>query len=102
MGTRKMERGLGIILVVLGVVLFVGLVGIVGAAARESQLTPGAEAPSASRRRAYVAMAVTVLLLLAMVIFGDKWWGAEAADYDRYIYKPLEMHAQLQAGSVLD
>jgi len=102
MGTRKMERGLGIILVVLGIVLFVGLVGIVGAAARESQLPPGAEAPPVSRRRAYVAMAVTFSLLLVLVIFGNKWWGAEAAEYSKYIYKPLEMHAQLQPGNVLD
>jgi hypothetical protein len=102
MGTRKMERGLGVTLAILGVVLFVGLVGIVGAAARESQLPPGAEAPPARRRRAYVAMAVTFVLLLAAVILGNKWWGGEAADYSHYIYKPLEMQAELQPGNILD
>jgi hypothetical protein len=102
MGTRKMERGLGTILAFLGVVLFLGLVGIIGAAAREAQLTPGAEAPSVPRRRAYVAMAVAFVVLLAAIVLGNKWWGAEAADYRHYIYKPLEMQAQLQPGNVLD
>ncbi len=102
MGTRKMERGLGVVLAILGIVLFVGLVGIVGAAARESQLPPGAEAPPSRRRRAYVAMAVTFVLLLAGVILGNEWWGGEAADYNHYIYKPLEMQAQLQPGNILD
>jgi hypothetical protein len=102
MGTRKMERGLGIILAILGVVLFVGLVGIVGAAAREAQLPPGAKAPPAGRRRAYVAMAVTFVLLIAAIILGNKWWGAEAADYSHYIYKPLDMQAQLEPGNILN
>jgi hypothetical protein len=102
LGTRKMQPGLGVMLAILGIVLVVGLVGIVGAAARESQLAPGAESPPSGRRRAYVAMAITFVLLVGAVIFGNRWWGAEAADYSRYIYKPLEMKAQLQQGNVLD
>lgn len=101
-GTRKMQPGLGLMLALLGILLVGGLVSIVGAATREAQLAPGAEAPPARRRRAYVAMAITFILLIGAVVFGNRWWGAEAADYSRYTYKPLQMRAQLQPGNVLD
>ena len=47
-------------------------------------------------------MAITFSLLIAAVVFGRKWWNAEAADYSANIYKPLEMHATLETGNVLD
>jgi len=100
--TRAMQPGLGIMLAFLGILLVAGLVSIVGAAAREAQLAPGAEAPPRGRRRAFVAMTITFVLLIGAVVFGNRWWEAEAADYSRYIYKPLEMQAQLQPGNVLD
>ena len=102
MGTRKMQPGLGVMLAILGVLLIVGLVGIVGAATREAQLAPGAEAPPSRKQRAFVAMTVTFVILVGAAIFGDRWWGSEAADYSRNVYKPLEMKAQLEPGSVLD
>ena len=102
MGTRKMQPGLGILLAILGVILVIGLVGIVGAATREAQLPPGAEVPPSRRRRAFVAMTVAFLILAGAVVFGDRWWGSEAADYSHYVYKPLKMKSQLQPGNVLD
>jgi hypothetical protein len=101
-GTRKMERGMGLILAILGVILVLGMVGIIGAAARDAQLPPGKKAPPASRRRAYVAMTVAFALLVLGVILGGKWWNAEAADYASYIYKPLQMNATVQPDNVLD
>jgi len=101
-GTRKMQAGMGIALAILGVLLVAGLVGIVGAATREAQLAPGAQVPPSRKRRAFVAMAVAFVILIGAVTFGNRWWGAEAADYSQHIYKPLEMKAQLQPGNVLD
>jgi hypothetical protein len=100
--TRKMQPGMGIVLGFLGILLLVGMVGIVGAAAREAQLPPGSEPPPARVRRSYVAMTVTLAILLAAVVLGNKWWGAEASDYAGYIYKPLRMSASLQPGNILD
>ncbi|HTZ89486.1 MAG TPA: hypothetical protein VMA71_04045 [Alloacidobacterium sp.] len=101
-GTRKMQHGLGLMLAALGVILILGMVGIIGAAAREAQLPPGRTAPPANRRRAYVAMTVAFVILVAGVILGGKWWNADAADYASYIYKPLQMNATLQPGNLLD
>jgi len=102
MATRKMQPGLGIMLGFLGILLLVGMIGIVGAAAREAQLPLGTNAPPARVRRSYVAMMVTLAVLVAAVILGNKWWGAEASSYADYIYKPLQMSASLQPGNVLD
>ena len=100
--TRKMEPGMGIMLAALGLLLLIGMVGIVGAAAREAQLAPGDETPPLRVKRSYVAMAVTLVLLVVGVYFGNKWWGVEAADYSDYIYKPLQMNASLESGNILD
>jgi len=102
LGTRKMQPGLGIMLAILGVILLIGLVGIVGAAARDALLPPGAKATPARHRSAVVAMTVAFVVLVAAVIFGNQWWGAEAADYSQNVYKPLQMQAQLETGNILD
>lgn len=101
-GTRKMQRGMGLMLSALGIILILGMVGIVGAAARDAQLSPGKSAPPASRRRAFVAMTVAFVILVIGVVLGGKWWNADAATYASYIYKPLEMHATVQPDNVLD
>ncbi|HZU08632.1 MAG TPA: hypothetical protein VFA02_01915 [Pseudacidobacterium sp.] len=102
LGTRKMSLGLGFLLAVLGAVLVLGIVGIIGAAAREAQLKPGEKVPAATRNRAWVAMAVTFVLLISAVVLGGMWWRAEAADYSSYIYKPLQMQAVVQPDHVLE
>ncbi|HMD20209.1 MAG TPA: hypothetical protein VKH40_07795 [Alloacidobacterium sp.] len=101
-GTRKMQRSMGLMLALLGVILVLGMVGIIGAAARDAQLPPGKTAPPAGRRRAYVAMTVALVILVVGVILGNKWWNAEATDYSSYIYKPLQMNATVQPDNVLD
>jgi hypothetical protein len=101
-GTRKMQHSMGLMLAILGVILVLGMVGIVGAAARDAQLPPGKTAPPASRRRAYVAMTVAFVILVIGVILGGKWWNADATDYASYIYKPLQMNATLQPDNILD
>jgi hypothetical protein len=100
--TRKMDRGLGITLAVLGIVLLLGMVGIVGAATREAKLAPGELLPEPNRRRGYIAMTVTFALLVTGVILGNRWWRSEAADYSSIIYKPLLMTPSLEQGKVLD
>lgn len=102
MSTRKMQTGMGAMLAALGLLLVVGMIGIVGAATREARLQPGESASPAIRRRAYIAMSVTFIVLVAAIILGNTWWKSEAASYSEYIYKPLNMQPTLRAENVLD
>jgi hypothetical protein len=99
--TQTMQTGVGALLFGLMLVLAVGIVSIVGAGVREGQLDPGMVAPPARVRRARVMMAVTAALVAAMLYFGNKWWGAEASNYSRIIYKPLQVSASLEPGGRL-
>ena len=76
LGTRRMTSGLGVMLAALGMFLVVGMVGIVGAAAREAKLPPGATVPQSNRRTGYIAMAITFALLIAGVVLSNAWWKA--------------------------
>ena len=101
MATRKMQSGLGTFLAILGILLVVGMIGIVGAAAREAKLAPGAAPPPANNRAARIAMAVAAAVLVVGVFLGNVWWKSEAASYSEYIYKPLQMSATLQSLDLL-
>jgi hypothetical protein len=102
LGTRPMTSAMGFVLGGMGLLLLVGMVGIVGAAAREARLPAGAAVPDANRTRGYLAMGITLVLLVGGLILGNTWWKAEAAAYSNNIYKPLGMSAVVGAGGVLD
>jgi hypothetical protein len=96
-----MERPLGILLAVLGVVLVVGIAGIVAAAVGQSRLNPGLTPGPGQRRRAVAASAVTLAVTLLIVYGGYKWWNAEAIAYAGDIYHPLSLSPILR-GNTLD
>jgi hypothetical protein len=100
--TRGMQTGLGILLGGLGLLLVAGVIGIVGAAAREAQLPPGVTASSQASRRSRIAMLVALIAVIAGVWFGNEWWKGEADSYAKYVYKPLTMQATLQPNQLLD
>ena len=102
MGTLKMNIGLGVLLAGLGAFLFVSMIGIVGAAASQAKLAPGAPIPQANHRSGYIAMAICFALMVGAVILGRAWWKAEALSYSQNIYKPLQMAATLHPGNILD
>ncbi|MBI1967054.1 MAG: hypothetical protein HYS40_03605 [Gemmatimonadetes bacterium] len=89
----EMRRPMAIALLALGVFLFAGALTIVGAAARESVLPPGAEADPARRRRARLVMAGAVLVLGLGVLGGKRWWDGEDAGFRRRMYRPLQATA---------
>jgi hypothetical protein len=99
--TLGMQTGMAVMLAGLGLLLMLGVVGIVGAAARDAQLPPGAPPTEAGKKRSRIAMAITLVLVVAAVTFGKWWWGLEAADYAHYVYKPLTMQATLGANQLL-
>jgi hypothetical protein len=96
-----MQKGLIATLIVLGLVLVFGIVSIIGAGAREAQLAPGVEPDGKSMRRSRIAMALTAVVLAAVLWLGNQWWNSEAGDYQRKIFKPLSLAAALQNGNRL-
>jgi hypothetical protein len=96
-----MQRGLGIVLGVLGLFLVVSMAGIVAAAVRDARLEPGAVPSPSHRRRAVVATAGSLLFMSLLVWGGATWWNAEAASYSLDVYHPLQIDPVL-SGNVLD
>jgi len=96
-----LQKGLGALLIGLGLVLFIGLVSIIGAANREGFLEPGKEPDRRSIRRARIAMAGTGILLAGALWLGNVWWKSEAAGYAQRIFKPLQFKTTLEPGSRL-
>ncbi|MBL8229499.1 MAG: hypothetical protein JNL98_13505 [Bryobacterales bacterium] len=93
--TESMQTGLGIALSILGLILSVGAVSIAGAASREAKLDPGQQPTPEIRGRARRTMALTAVIVAAVLYLGNTWWTAEANSYGRIIYKPLRMDAAL-------
>jgi len=99
--TKGMQAALGSVLFGLILFLAVGVVSIVGACVREGQLEPGTKPPVNLIHRARLLMGVTAVLVLLILYLGNRWWGAAANDYSRYIYKPLQVSASVEPGGRL-
>jgi hypothetical protein len=96
-----MQRWMGMMLGLLGVVLVIGITGIVAAAVGQSRLNVGASPDDRQRRRAIAAGALTLAVTLLLVYGGYKWWDGEAAAYAADIYHPLSLSPEL-SGNTLD
>lgn len=99
--TKTMNLALGAMLFALMLVLGIGLVSIAGSAVSEAQVEPGAKTPPEYRHRARIVMAATAVLVIAILYLGNSWWGAEASDYSRYLYKPLQMKPSLESSNLI-
>jgi len=91
--TRKMDYGTGIALCILGLLLFAGLVSIIGACVREATILPGRIATPKRKRTAAIVMAITALVLISTLTFAGKWWDAVEGQYRKNMYKPLQLNA---------
>jgi len=90
-----MQRPLGILLSILGVILVLGVVGIVAGATRESSLTPGVAPDPTRRRRALYAGIAALIFACSAVYLGGKWWNVEAAGYASDMHRNSELRATL-------
>lgn len=92
-----MDKGLGVVLAGLGLLLFAGAVSIVGAAVRESVLAPG-EKPDARRRRRAFVIATAAALLLAWALWGGKsWWDSVEGSIKEGLYRPFRVRTTARA-----
>jgi hypothetical protein len=101
LSTLKMQRGLGIILGVLGLFLVVSMAGIVAAAVRDGRLEPGTVPSPNRRRRALLATAGSLVFMSLLIWGGARWWNVEAASYSLDVYRPLKVEPVL-SGNLLD
>jgi hypothetical protein len=91
MKVLKMDKGLGTVLVFLGLFLFVGAVSIVGAAVRESVLPAGEEADRGLRTRARV-LSIAAAALFALAVWGARsWWTSVDGEVRQGIFKPFRV-----------
>jgi hypothetical protein len=88
--TLAMTVPIRILLSALMLLLCAGFVAIVAALGREATLEPGETAGPAARRRGRIAGAIAAVVVVAAVVSGNWWWNAEASQYARYVYRPLE------------
>ncbi len=99
--TLTMDRGLGIILALLGLFLVLTMAGVVAAAVREARLQPGTNPTPVQRRRGFMATLGSLAFMSLLIFGGARWWNVEAAGYSRGIYRPLKVEASL-SGTQLD
>jgi hypothetical protein len=100
--TLPMQKGLGILLFCLMLLLFAAIVSIMGAARREGALEPGEQPGPVQKRRARIVMAGTGIIFLAVLAFGDSWWNSEArATEAKMIYTPPPLAVSLEPGANL-
>lgn len=92
-----MSYGLG----ALGFLLVFGAVAIAAAAARESELPPGMAARGkAFAVRAALAGSTALVVILGLLVLGDRWWNVSAANSLRSLYQPIRMTPSLHGGEL--
>jgi len=96
-----MQKAMGILLGVLGLLLCGGLVSIAGASVRDAPLEPGVRPDRTRRTRSVAVMAATALLLAAVLYFGNEWWSSEEGAYRRLVFKPLQLNARLDGSRLV-
>jgi hypothetical protein len=97
----RMQRPLGILLAILGIILIFGIVGIVTAAVSESRLAPGLVPDAPRRKRATLAGAFALVVAIFAVYWGGCWWNVEAADYAADLYRASDLRTNI-TGDTLD
>ncbi len=102
--TLPMEKPLAGLLLALMLFLAVGVVCIVGAIAREGNLEAGEIPDRSHKRRAYVVMLATAILVGAILYLGKAWWGSDATEFQHRVdfFKPPVAALELVDGHRLE
>jgi hypothetical protein len=98
LATQRLGMGAatGAGLALFGVLLAVGVVAILGAAAGEGVLPPGERPDGRRRRAARLTMGVSAAVLALTLVGFKRWWGSVDRDYERRLYRPLRVTASVR------
>ena len=77
--TLAMQRGLGILLFGLMLLLVTAIVSIVGAAKREGALKAGEQPTPRQKLAARLVMGATLVIVVGILALGNMWWNVSAA-----------------------
>ena len=98
--TRKMDSATGVVLCILGALLFAALISIIGACIGEATVMPGLTISRQRKRSVAIVMAVTAFLLVSGLAFAKKWWDAVELQYQKNMYKPLQINSSVEHGKL--
>lgn len=93
---REMEPQLGWLLVGLGLVLVILMITTIGASVSDGLQKPGENATIHIKRKRWIGMAVTAVLLALVLYGGSAWWNSWAKDYQQYMYKPFQANSTIR------
>jgi hypothetical protein len=97
----RMQRAMGAFLSILMLVLVFSAISIFGAAARESQLEPGAAPQSENQRKARMIMVGAAVAVAAILFLGNLWWDSKAQENStNMIYRPPPMQASISGNQL--
>jgi hypothetical protein len=85
----------------MGLFLIAGVAAMVGASVREAKLEPGATPNPDQERRGRKAMVIALLVVAAVLWYGNAWWNSEARSYSQQVYKPMQMKGLVDDSGVL-
>lgn len=94
---RAMPKGLGIGLSIFGLLLFLLMITTIGASVSDGILPSGAILSASQKRKRWINMGIATVLCSLILYGGSSWWDAWAADYKKYIYKPIQGTSSIQA-----
>ena len=98
-----MPPWLGGLLLALTAGLAIGAVSIVGAAAREARLAPGAPVSTAARRSGRIAVTVSAVIVAVIFYLAFAWWNFDARQSAQItkLFKPPPLSITLEQGNRL-
>ncbi len=94
---REMKPAMGFALAAMGVFLFIAAVKLAGAAFGEALLAPGTAVTRTARIWSRIGMGLALVVALAAVGFGKRWWDSVDRDYrSNRLYQPLPVTADVR------
>jgi hypothetical protein len=96
-----MARSMSAMFFGLGLVLFIGLVALVGVAVREGSLPIGEQVSVDRRKMGRLAAGFAIILASVTLALGNAWWNSVDTRFQRdRLYKPVITSAKIEGNSL--